>query len=113
MLSVRIKDLTNVVLKYLTAPALIAATAGTATSQVPEPCQVLHIDKYEFAPDPNNKRVLYLNASIHNDSPYVLTFASFSFHVLADDDKTVLGETSQSIGRLLQGEIMPVHMNVI
>lgn len=75
---------------------------------IPEKCEKLYVTNYQLERDPNTRN-LYVNASIQNDDKYTLIFATFNFDLLIDENVKV-GEASQSIGRLLPGEIWKVKI---
>ena len=97
-------------MKFLLALLLIVAMTGTATAQkmIPEKCENLHVTYDQMDVDKFSKN-LYINASIHNDDQYTLTNATFYFDLLIDDNVKT-GEATETIGRLLSGEIYKVHI---
>ena len=63
-----------IMLKFLTACALIAAMSETRMAQtIPEKCQNLHVTDYELQQDNLGNVSIY--ALIHNDDPYNVTMA--------------------------------------
>jgi hypothetical protein len=96
-------------LKFLIACALIAAMSETAVAQIiPEKCRKLHLTDFKFEQDNYGNILLY--ALVHNDDPYNVTFATFSFDLLIGEDLKV-GEASTSIGRLMHGNKERVRVN--
>jgi hypothetical protein len=99
-------------LKFLIACALIAAMSETAMAQQmtpPEKCQKLNLTDFIFEHDQSGNIALY--ALVHNDAPYNLTSASFTFDLLVGDLK--VGEAwTNNIGRLSHGNKERVHINI-
>lgn len=97
-------------LRILLALMFVVITSSIAIAQmIPEKCKNLDVDDFVLDKDANNNN-LYVNASVHNNSSYNLLYATFSFDLLIDGNVKV-GETSQSIGRLLPTEIWKIRMN--
>jgi hypothetical protein len=98
-------------LKFLIACALIAAMSETAMAQMkpdPEKCRKLHLTDFTFTQDTNGN--ISLSALVHNDDPYNVTSASFSFDLLVGEDFKV-GEASTMMGRLMHGNKERVRLN--
>ena len=95
-------------MKFLIACALITAISETAVAQIiPEKCQKLLIDHYEFVEDKNGTWFLY--ALVHNEDAYNVTSAAFSFDLLIGEDFKV-GYGSANIQRLMHGNTERVRI---
>jgi hypothetical protein len=95
-------------LKCLIACALITAISETAVAQmIPEKCQKLLLDHYEFVEDKNGTWFLYV--LVHNEDPYNVTSAAFSFDLLIGEDFKV-GYGSANIQRLMHGNTERVRI---
>jgi hypothetical protein len=99
-------------LKFLIACALITAISQTAVAQttpeMKEKCKQVHV-RFELGEIPKYGDIP-LYASIRNDDPYTLTFASFYFDLYIGENFKV-GDGSASIrGRLIPGTTEKVRV---
>jgi hypothetical protein len=101
LLRASLKEGRTTTLKFLIACALITAISETAVAQtIPEKCQKLLIDHYQFVQDKNGTWFLY--ALVHNEDPYNVSSAVFSFDLLVGENFKV-GYGSAYIQRLMHG----------
>jgi hypothetical protein len=80
---------------------------GAVAQTIPEKCQKLLIDHYQFVQDKNGTWFLY--ALVHNEDPYNVSSAVFSFDLLIGENFKV-GYGSAYIQRLMHGNTEKVRI---